>query len=1021
MSGPTADSFGDEKKLIYRLAKAIRKKEKIAFLLGSAVSLPIGSAPGIPGTAKVIDLIRERFVDDGKADYFDEQVGASRDAATYQKAMQLLLHCEGTAALNEVIRKAVLQAYGKPASQTAEEHDLENYERDLQNWVLSPAIGALGRLYQHFELGPILTSNFDPLIEISLRRNAAKATTVVLSEDGSFSSVLAEGCSVVHFHGYWRGQDTLHTVDQIKKPRPRLEGELRRLLQDHILVVLGYGAWEDVFTSNLFTVIREGGRSERILWAFFKNDVGTIVSEHANFFDKIYAGYSTRVVPYAGIDAHAFLPNLFDELRGAAKQAATSQSSQTKATSQNAVNAGWIDSGCDAPPSIDFWCGREDDIKNVVQGEFKTAFVTGIGGQGKSYFAAKVVSLAKANGFELWDWRDCKEEANRLHTSLTRIISRLSKSAVGPEELGQENYDSLISLLFQYLGDRRVLFVFDNVDEYINLKDNVPERGIGLLVTEALKRAHNSRFLFTCRPNIPHLGAGFKGYSLRGLDGAETVELFRKQGLKWSEPDFAKTAQMACKVTGGHPLWLTILASQCSAVDGSLQNMVDHIHHLEDGQSDEHSEDLSHRILAAAWTRLNDKQRKLLLALAECVRPELEESLSTILADHLSYNSFRKALLRLQQLNLIVVKPDQLKRAQYDLHPLVREFVRTRHGLEKRAAYIAMVIHFFDAALIKIKARREKGLTAEDHRYWLYIAELEINRGSVKEAFKSLGDAAPVSCGYGMEEEFVRVAWLALKTADWAEAVREDFPSFVDVLRSTLECLAHLGRIEDANSLIAKADNNIPPNGVRYVRFADEACYCYWFNGDFAKGIHWGEIATRMVKQSGADIGSDSTHNLALALRDSRDPKSIQRALAIFLGGRDLVTVLTSPPQTAAGAMIFYGNVGRCLQLLGDHQQAERFYSQSLEAARTMKDAVSSRNFGYAYSWLGELRAAQQDFEGASAFFRFSQMVWQTRSPVRLEEVKTLERKLVPNMVTTRIWSLPESEVRELCNSRLKK
>jgi tetratricopeptide (TPR) repeat protein len=1022
MVTPSIDSFGDERKLIYRLAKAIRKGEKIAFLLGSAIAFPRNDGPGIPGISGVIKIIRDRFAEDDTTDYFDSEVGPLRDASSYQKAMQLLLHCEGTAALNQVIRKAVLGAYSKPASQSANEEHLEKYEHDAESWVLSPALASLGKLCPVLNVNTILTSNFDPLIEISLRRHSAKATTVVLSDDGGFSGVFAEGCSVVHFHGYWRGQDTLHTVDQIKKPRPKLEGELRRLLADHILVVLGYGAWDDVFTSSLFSVIREGGRDANVLWAFFNSDLPTIVATHSNFFEKIYSGYSTRVIPYVGIDAHKFLPNLHEEIVSVSRKSSGSTSSQPDSCAQDKPFAlGWIDPGCDAPPSIDFWCGRSEEIKNVINGDFKVAFVTGMGGQGKSYFAAKVVSLAGASGFELWDWRDCKEEANRLHTNLTRLISRLSRSEVGTAELGQENYESLVHLLFQYLGERRILFVFDNVDEFINLRDNKPERGVGLLVSEALRREHNSRFLFTCRPNISHLGADFKGYSLRGLDSHEAVELFKMQGLRWSESDFEALSRAACKVTGGHPLWLTILSAHCSASGGATSGMLQHIRQLEEGASDEHSEALSNRILTAAWARLNDKQRDLLLAAAECVRPETEGSLELILRKHLSYNAFRKALLKLQQLNLLVIKPDQLGRAQYDLHPLVREFVRTRHGLDKRVAYIALIINFFDEALVKIKARKDKGLTVEDYRNWLYKAELEINKGSIKEAFESLGEADAVSSGYGIEEEFVRVAWLALKAANWIEAFREDFPSFLDVLQSTLECLTHLGRADDATALILKAKATIQPGGAQYIRLTEQACYFYWFIGEFRKAIEWGEDGANMVKSSGADLDSNIEHNLALALRDSRDADAITRALSIFLKGYDLNAVLAGGDSISDRSMIFYGNIGRCLQFLGSHTKAAICFKRSLEAAQSGKDAGTKRNFGYAYSWLGEIEAAQGDTEGSCAFFRFSQNVWQSRSPVRLEEVRSLERKLIPKDVSTRIWSLPESEVREICSSRLKR
>ena len=70
---------------------------------------------------------------------------------------------------------------------------------------------------------------------------------------------------VVHFHGFWSEENTLHTPETLTRDRPLLAGNLQKLLQETVLVVIGYGGWNDVFTKTLLKVVSEQAQGINVL------------------------------------------------------------------------------------------------------------------------------------------------------------------------------------------------------------------------------------------------------------------------------------------------------------------------------------------------------------------------------------------------------------------------------------------------------------------------------------------------------------------------------------------------------------------------------------------------------------------------------------------------------------------------------------------------------------------------------------------------------------------------------------
>jgi hypothetical protein len=320
-AGQIAPEFASDEDLLDRLSA---RPHELVFLVGSAITAP--SRPGEPGVPRVdgvIALIREEFRRATELQRFEAALAAEPENR-YQAAFRFLLRTRDQDVANAVIRRAVLLArrpsprFPTPPTLIDDHEQCRALEDDLEGWHLSPAVEALGRVLAGAPAATrplVLTSNFDPLVAISVRRAGGRAYTTALHGDGSLSGVDGQGCLVVHFHGDWFRTDTLHTPAQLGQDRPKLSASLAQLISARTVVVLGYSGWDDVFTRSLIAAIRGGLAPIKIAWAFYPEDEAAIVRESRRLIEALRPGIELgRVMLYKGIDAHVFLPRLAERL-----------------------------------------------------------------------------------------------------------------------------------------------------------------------------------------------------------------------------------------------------------------------------------------------------------------------------------------------------------------------------------------------------------------------------------------------------------------------------------------------------------------------------------------------------------------------------------------------------------------------------------------------------------------------------------------------------------------------------------
>lgn len=322
-------TFHSSDDLVQRLRGGDRP---VVFLVGSALTMPVGGRPGVPGVEAMVELVRaevgaargsggaaRQAARQALATLEDALARASDGGSRYQTAFeQLKALVDGAASVNAVIRRAVLAARTVPTDVDVGQADaLALLETRADGWHLGPAVKALGLLIardpRRFGRA-VLTTNFDPLIELAIRAAGGQAHAVAQLGDGALVTHDPAVTSVVHLHGLWR-TDSLHTPGALTVDRAALRRSLARLFQRVTLVVLAYGGWDDVLTTTLAELAGDPEADLDVVWCFYEKDPRKIEARDARLLGLL-GKFRERVACYAGIDCNVVLPRLREAIDG---------------------------------------------------------------------------------------------------------------------------------------------------------------------------------------------------------------------------------------------------------------------------------------------------------------------------------------------------------------------------------------------------------------------------------------------------------------------------------------------------------------------------------------------------------------------------------------------------------------------------------------------------------------------------------------------------------------------------------
>ena len=980
--------FHDEDALLERLVKGLkRRSQEVVFLVGSPLSAPSEPGlPGVPGVNGVIDLIRSEFAEDANQLALLEQALSRAVSKRYQEAFLFLQGRRGQQTVNEIIRDAVLKAWtGHPHRITnrANPDDVcRAMDLDIRGWAIGPGIEALGRLIAAYADAfgkSILTTNFDPLLEVSIRRAGGNYFRTTLHADGNLAQTEGTGCHVIHLHGYWYGSDTLHTPRQLTQPRPRLRASLSALLRNKLVIACGYGGWDDSFTEALMEVVRDDTAYPEIIWTF--HAVRPIIGDE--LAGRLAPGIDRgRITLYSGIDCNQFLPKLYSvwstlerpihlTAPGRSNLVRVTQSVAEQIITKPIPKTVLEGDDEDRPPLIELCVGRDQGLQTIRESQSKVIFITGIGGQGKSTLAAKYYSECQntLSHFSLLVWRDCKEESERFETQIASVIERLSEGKIGGKDLAQQSVVSLVESLLSHIDGTDVLFVFDNVDHYVDLDKRRMLESADIFITTLLSSSVRSQVIFTCRPSVEYNTPASLSIRLEGIDLEAARSLFSARNAG-SNPVEVEAAH---RLTDGHAFWLDLLAIQVAqrTPGRDLSSLLSEIR--------AGGGPLPATALNSIWSTLKDREQAVLRLMAETVKPESEVVIADYLSGSLTFNKVAKALRALRSLNLIVIKrrpkgPDLL-----ELHPLVRNFVRQSFPQKDRASYIGKIIRVYKGTIGRIKHRLTERPPLSVLLYWTQNAELDIVVGNIDDAFATLMEVCGAFLMSAYPRELARITRLLFSSIDWVSE-HAKFASFESVFYSHIRILSHLGKTKEVDSLLDEYERTVPNRDVRYIRYCELRCNSLWFRYAFAEAVEWGERGQNLFEASGVDskLSAGITHSLALAERDAGRP---ELALPIFLDGRALAEVVDPDELDEKRGDHHYGNIGRCLHFMGQIDSALVCYQKSALLIERSQETVNITNKGYARAWIGELLAGREELTLAYAFLRSAFRLWEQVAP----------------------------------------
>ncbi|MEU9533629.1 SIR2 family protein [Streptomyces sp. NPDC048213] len=299
--------FGDISDLKIRLQVLTEEADRpLVTVFGSGISSEV-----LPSVPQLTDIFRNHVPKPGLA-RFDETVAEAQDPGVkYQNAAAVLTRQAGEQTVMRAIRTAVLQAcpdvLEKDVAEVARNEERCREYVKTGNWRIPRGYEQFAKFFASLNgrmRGPIITTNFDPLIELALGQAGVPAVPIPIPTDTTPTlQQLKEAIAqpVLHIHGYWTGPATSNVPTRITSDRPGLDDVLRKLLTNAVVLVVGYSGWLDGFMKSLRSqVLNKADLLEaEVLWAAYETEAAAVTSGAIGEFVGA-PGFTL----YLGVDGH---------------------------------------------------------------------------------------------------------------------------------------------------------------------------------------------------------------------------------------------------------------------------------------------------------------------------------------------------------------------------------------------------------------------------------------------------------------------------------------------------------------------------------------------------------------------------------------------------------------------------------------------------------------------------------------------------------------------------------------------
>jgi hypothetical protein len=313
--------------LLDRLTAGLRDVDQISLLLGSGVTA--GAIPRVQGVLEIADSFAAGRNDDGALQRALEQARAelvgARAIDVYRAYRRVFTDWVSAGAFDVIAQQAVLKAYAAPdpmesplathgLGQRLERGVGEGVENDRFSWQLPRGVQALGHLLAQVPEAfdhRVLTTNFDPLLEIAIRSAGGRAASLPMDPRGVFGHAAGTdgAVRVFHLHGFWRptlhvrGPQLLHDPARIAENK-QLVAATADLIRGDTVCVIGSSDWAGTLTAAIAAAART--RPVRVLWALNDPDAAGALSTA----ERLREAIGRPVECFPGVDSERLFPAL---------------------------------------------------------------------------------------------------------------------------------------------------------------------------------------------------------------------------------------------------------------------------------------------------------------------------------------------------------------------------------------------------------------------------------------------------------------------------------------------------------------------------------------------------------------------------------------------------------------------------------------------------------------------------------------------------------------------------------------
>ncbi|MDD3481315.1 SIR2 family protein [Azovibrio restrictus] len=853
--------------------------------------------------------------------------------------------------------------------------------------------------------GKLITTNYDKLIE-----NNCNIPVISTNSAYSLQKIDENKNFLLKIHGDCSEIDNavIFTSDYTKLYENQdgfAKFQLEKLVSSHTCLFIGF-SMRDNYVSHLFDRLH----------AMYQG----LGREHYAISTEELSHATIKTIT---IDSYDKLPEIIDQLHNIKATQKTKeyknkdftppQKPLTEDSTRDIEDGIALKIGSDTPPITENWAGRSEELRSL-KSQHKVCFITGIGGQGKSALASRLLLESSRENYDLFDWRDFKEEELNFQSKLYQLIETVSKRSILTKTLIGLETEELVNIFFNELGQQKGIFVFDNIDKYIDLEKFTPTGDIEHFFLKALKTQHYSKFVFTCRPFIHHASIGFYQVKLEGLQLDDVKELIKKYHPQITDIDLVNYSSTLHSTTQGHPLWMGLILAQSRTRIQDINGIIKKISaHHDSRENINLSAIISKTILEDVWHKLKERERVILRTLSISSIAEKEDDLAKIVENKLKYNQFSKAMKSLRSFNLIIEKEGN---GYIELHPLVREFIKANYAREQQENYIALYVNYLDGFICLIKSKFGRILDPDDIELLIKKIEILINSDKYADAINELrtaGDSIKIS---GYCEEFIRLCDLLLSRNIWSTKKISAINGFNDFIFDLFSTTANFGRHDLFDKYINEYSKIFPNADKNMILIKSSLCYREWTRGNFNSAIKEGKSASDLIEILGGGDVWEGLHRYNLALRDSDNTNNIKLAMKFFCKGKSLDYYLTSPLLDEDSAET-YGNTGRCLTCLNENEKALLLISKSYKKLKNEGASLfNNHNIGYAAKWIHEILIQTEKLNDALYFLLYARNIWEKDLPVEANKLDQKISKFPKNSAIHSITSLESWQISKFCD-----